>query len=85
MSQLHQEHPAPAPGQTSSDGRGGSDTVKRTTKVPRYLYYRLYTKDGPITSNNPIYANDPFLSRTLTKFITPPHTALSVKNHICSV
>ncbi|KIJ90467.1 hypothetical protein K443DRAFT_686752 [Laccaria amethystina LaAM-08-1] len=36
MSQLHQEHPAPAPGQTSSDGRGGSDTVKRTTKVPRY-------------------------------------------------
>ena len=27
MSQLHQEHYAPAPGQTSSDGRGGSDTV----------------------------------------------------------
>jgi hypothetical protein len=54
-------------------------------RSPRLVYYRLYTKDGPITSNNPIYANDPFLSRTLTKFITPPHTALSVKNHICSV
>jgi len=52
---------------------------------PRLVYYRLYTKDGPITSNNPIYANDPFLSRTLTKFITPPHTALSVKGHICSI
>ncbi|KIJ97962.1 hypothetical protein K443DRAFT_104775 [Laccaria amethystina LaAM-08-1] len=84
MDQLQQEHSAPAPDQTSSDGRGGSNT-KGTTKVPRYLYYRLYTKDGPITSNNPIHANDQFLSRTLTKFITPPRTALSVKGHICSI
>lgn len=70
--------------QPSSDGRGGSDT-KGTTKVTHYLYYRLYTKDGPIASNNPIYANDPYLSRTLTKFITPPRTALSVKGRICSI
>ena len=125
MSQPRQEHHAPAPGQTSSDGRGGSETVvslkadllrwglfnrhsHRRKEIQKYLatvrrilphfpinplglrsqrlvYYRLYTKDGPITSNNPIYANDPFLSRTLTKFITPPHTALTVKGHICSI
>ena len=52
---------------------------------PRLVYYRLYNKNGPISSNKAIYANDPFLSRTLTKFITPPHTALSVKRHICTV
>ena len=36
-------------------------------------------------SNNPIYANNPFTSRTLPKFVTPPRTVLSVKNHICKI
>ena len=36
-------------------------------------------------SNNPIYANDPFISRTLPKFVTPPHTALSIKHHLCKI
>ena len=36
-------------------------------------------------SNNPIYANNPFISRTLPKFVTPPRTALSVKNHLCKI
>ena len=49
------------------------------------MYYRLYTKDGPIISNNPIYANSPFISCTLPKFITPPRTTLSVKNHLCKI
>ena len=50
------------------------------------VYYRLYMKDGPIMSNNPIYyANDLFISCTLPKFIMPPHTALSVKKHLCKI
>jgi hypothetical protein len=49
------------------------------------VYYRLYTKDGPIRSNNPIYADNPFISRTLPKFITPPRNALSVKKHLCKI
>ena len=36
-------------------------------------------------SNNPIYANNPFISRTLPKFVTPPRIALSVKNHLCKI
>ena len=36
-------------------------------------------------SNNPIYANNPFISRTLPKFVTPPRTALSVKKHLCKI
>ena len=36
-------------------------------------------------SNNPIYANNPFISRTLPKFVTPPRTALFVKNHLCKI
>jgi hypothetical protein len=46
------------------------------------VYYRLYTTHGAIKSNNPIYANDQFISRTLARLITPPHTALLVKNHL---
>ena len=36
-------------------------------------------------SNSPIHANNPFISRTLPKFVTPPRTALSVKNHLCKI
>ena len=32
-----------------------------------------------------IYPNDPFVSRALPKLITPPHTASSVKKHICEI
>ncbi|KIJ90674.1 hypothetical protein K443DRAFT_525302 [Laccaria amethystina LaAM-08-1] len=49
------------------------------------VYYRLYTKDGAIRSINPIYANDEFIGRTLSRLITPPHTALSIKNHLCNI
>ena len=49
------------------------------------VYYRLYTKDGPIKSNNPIYANNPFISRTLPIFVTPPRTVLSVKKYLCKI
>lgn len=51
----------------------------------RYLYYRLYTTLGAMKSNNPIYVNDPFISRTLARLITPPHTALLVKNHLLKI
>jgi hypothetical protein len=49
------------------------------------VYYRLYTKDGPIESYNPIYSNDPFTSRILPKSLTPPHTTLLVKKHLCKI
>ncbi|EDQ99912.1 uncharacterized protein LACBIDRAFT_334602 [Laccaria bicolor S238N-H82] len=48
----------------------------------RSLYYRLYTTEGPIRSNNPIHANNTFISRTL---ITPPRTASSMKKRICKI
>ena len=38
-----------------------------------------------IKSINPIYANDEFIGRTRSRLITPPHTALSVKNHLCKI
>ncbi|KIJ98703.1 hypothetical protein K443DRAFT_8968 [Laccaria amethystina LaAM-08-1] len=71
------------PGRDSSDGRG--EPVTLDANGPRYVYYRLYTKYGSITSNNPIYANDPYISRTLPKLITPPLTASSVKKHLCKI
>jgi hypothetical protein len=49
------------------------------------VYYRLYTKDGAIKSINPIYADDEFIGRTLSRLITPPHTVLSVKNHLFKI
>ena len=55
------------------------------TEFLQPVYYRLYTKDGAIESLNPIYSNDPFISRILPIFITPPHTALSLKKHLCKI
>ena len=49
------------------------------------VYYRLYTKDGAIQSLNPIYSNDPFISRILPISITPPRTAVSLKKHLCKI
>ena len=49
------------------------------------VYYRLYKDYGSILSNNPIYANDLTISRTLPKLITPPLTASSVKKHLCKI
>ena len=51
----------------------------------RPVYYRLYTKDGVIESYNPIYSNDPFISRILPKSLTPPHTALSLKMYLFKI
>ncbi|EDR06235.1 uncharacterized protein LACBIDRAFT_329073 [Laccaria bicolor S238N-H82] len=43
----------------------------------RYLYYRLYTPDGPIEVNTTVYKNDDYLGRISAKSITPPHTVTS--------
>lgn len=75
----------PSPCQGLSDGRGGEGLGTLDPGSPRYIHYRLYTKDGPITSNNPVYTNNPFIGRTLPKHITPPRTALSLKKHLCKI
>jgi hypothetical protein len=49
----------------------------------REVYYRIYTKYGAINSYNPIYANNPFISRTLATLIPAPHSVSSVKKHLC--
>ena len=49
------------------------------------VYYRLYQADGAIESRSPAYFNDHFLGRILSKAVTPPHTAASLKNDICKI
>ena len=51
----------------------------------RAVYYRLYTKGGPLESNNPIFSNDRFMSRTSSKSVKPPHTAASLKRCVCRI
>ena len=55
------------------------------TELRQLVYYRLYTKDSAIESLNPIYSNDPFISRSLPTSVTPPCTALSLKKHLCRI
>ncbi|EDQ99231.1 uncharacterized protein LACBIDRAFT_316824 [Laccaria bicolor S238N-H82] len=73
----------------SLDGRGGEPgngkPQGREATSPRYLYYRLYATDGAMKSLNPIYSNDPSISRILPKSLTPPHTALSLKRYLCKI
>ena len=49
------------------------------------VYYRLYTQGEPIKSNNPIYSNDPFISRIIPRSVPPPRTAASLKRHLCKI
>jgi hypothetical protein len=51
----------------------------------RAVYYRLYTKGGPLESNNPIFSNDRFISRISSKSVRPPHTAASLKRYVCKI
>jgi hypothetical protein len=49
------------------------------------VYYRLYSKDDALKSNNPIYSNDRFIGRTLIKSITPPRNVASLKRHLWKI
>lgn len=40
---------------------------------------------GALESKNPIYSNDRFIGRILSKSIAPPLTAASLKKHLCRV
>ena len=51
----------------------------------RAVYYRLYIKEGPLESNNPIFSNDRFISRISSKSVKPPYTASSLKRYICKI
>lgn len=60
-------------------------TIREATvrSGPRYVYYRLYTKDGAIESNNAIYSNDRSLGRIDAKDVAPPYTVIFLKNVLC--
>ncbi|EDR02754.1 uncharacterized protein LACBIDRAFT_332021 [Laccaria bicolor S238N-H82] len=49
------------------------------------IYYRLYTKDGPLESNSLIYSNDHFISRIVSSSVRPPHTAASLMRYLCKM
>ena len=49
------------------------------------VYYRLYTKGGPLESINPIYSDDGFISRILSTSVRPPHTVTSIKRYLCKI
>ncbi|EDR08941.1 uncharacterized protein LACBIDRAFT_296556 [Laccaria bicolor S238N-H82] len=67
-----------------SDGRG--DSLKSSKKVaPRYVYYRLYSKDEALASHHPIYTNDPFISRIVSRSVPPPRIAASLKSYLYRV
>ena len=49
------------------------------------VYYRPYQEDGAIESRSPAYSNDRSIGRILSKAVTPPHTAASLKSHLCKI
>ena len=57
----------------------------RLFHILRAVYYRLYTKEGPLESNKPIFSNDRSISRISSKSVRPPHTAASLKRYICKI
>ncbi|EDR07501.1 uncharacterized protein LACBIDRAFT_298427 [Laccaria bicolor S238N-H82] len=90
---LHRDGQDPISGvstkKSSQYGAVEPNSFERNTQ-PRFggtVYYRLYTKDGPIKSQHPVYSTDhePFIGRTLAKLVAPPHTTVSIKRHLCYI
>ncbi|KIJ90721.1 hypothetical protein K443DRAFT_686586 [Laccaria amethystina LaAM-08-1] len=78
--------PSKSANSTSLDGRGGEGTQAASAPGPRYLYYRPYQEgDGALESRSPAYSNDRFVGHILSKAVTPPHTAASLKSHLCKI
>lgn len=69
----------------SEDGRGGTKPIPEVKSGARYIYYRLYTKDGPLESNHPIYCNDRYISRIASTLVRPPQTAASLTRYLCKI
>jgi len=59
--------------------------IYRLFHIMRAVYYRLYTTEGPLESNSPIFSDDHFISRISSKSVRPPHTAASLKKCICKI
>jgi len=49
------------------------------------VYYCLYTQDGPLKSNSPIYSNDHFISQIVSSSVRPPQTATSLMRYLCKI
>ncbi|EDR05869.1 uncharacterized protein LACBIDRAFT_329325 [Laccaria bicolor S238N-H82] len=70
---------------SSPNGRNRS-WIRRKIRV--FIWARLIRwawSDSSIATNNPIYANTLFISRTLLKLVAPPCAALSIKKHLCKI
>ncbi|KIJ95559.1 hypothetical protein K443DRAFT_11279 [Laccaria amethystina LaAM-08-1] len=67
------------------DGQGESEPIPKIKPGARYIYYRVYTKDGPLESKHPIYANDRFISRIASTLVRPPQTAASLTRYLCKI
>ncbi|KAF7338851.1 hypothetical protein MSAN_02208000 [Mycena sanguinolenta] len=58
------------------------DTKVPTEANPKYLYYRLFTRNSKDTSEVEFNPNDPALGRIEKNLLAPPHSADSIKHQI---
>jgi hypothetical protein len=55
------------------------------SQIGGIVYYRLFAKDNPLESKNPIYSNDRCISRILIKSLAPPRNVASLKKHLWKI
>jgi len=64
----------------------GSDVnVPHNVTSSEFVYYRVYHKDGAIATKRPAYLDDIYIGRIRSKWVTPPHTAGSLKRCLSSM
>jgi len=66
------------------DAQNVSETKKEADAAcsrpePRYVYYRVYSRDGAIPSKTAFDPRNPFVGRVTARSIPPPHNATSLK------
>jgi len=49
-----------------------------------FIYYKLFSKEGPHEVRHPIYANNPYIGLVDATVIPPPHTVSALVKRICN-
>lgn len=49
------------------------------------VYYRLFNRNIGLCSNQPAFADNPYLGRVTRLSISPPRTVLQLKRRICNI
>jgi len=73
------------PPQTNSVDDNNAYTKPQSSQSARYVYYRIYTQDIWVVSNQSASCDKPYVGRIKATWVPPPRTAYWLKRAVCKI